>query len=278
MQQVIPISTLHLFPLLDELLIDLLDSLSPEDWQKPTLARLWTVKDIAAHLLDGNVRAIAALDGYEVPVSTPINNNKDLVDYLNSLNAVWVNAMKRVSPQLLINQLKSTGKQYIAYLHTLQPFEQARFSVAWAGEQTSLNWFHIAREYTEKWHHQQQIREAVGKPGLMTRQLFYPCIATLLHALPYTYHHTDAHIGTILKITISSEIGGEWYLLKLADKWILVDLPPLGNVTTQVIIAPDIAWKLFTKGVSPLAAINVSTIHGDIAIGKIVFNTIAVMA
>lgn len=132
MEQVIPISTLHLFPLLDELLIDLLDSLSPEDWQKPTLAGLWTVKDIAAHLLDGNVRAIAALDGYEVPFSTPINNYKDLVDYLDSLNATWVNAMKRVSPQLLINQLKSTGKQYIAYLHTLQPFEQARFSVAWA--------------------------------------------------------------------------------------------------------------------------------------------------
>jgi len=58
MQQVIPIPTLHLFPVLDELLIGLLKSLSADDWNKPTVARLWTVKDIAAHLLDTNVRTI----------------------------------------------------------------------------------------------------------------------------------------------------------------------------------------------------------------------------
>jgi uncharacterized damage-inducible protein DinB len=59
MQQVIPIPTLHLFPVLDELLIELLTSLSADDWNKPTVARLWTVKDIAAHLLDINVRTIS---------------------------------------------------------------------------------------------------------------------------------------------------------------------------------------------------------------------------
>ncbi len=59
MGQAIPIPTLHLFPVLDKLLIDLLFSLSPEEWNKPTVARLWTVKDIAAHLLDGSVRCIA---------------------------------------------------------------------------------------------------------------------------------------------------------------------------------------------------------------------------
>jgi hypothetical protein len=35
--------------------------------------------------------------------------------------------------------------------------------VAWAGEAESKNWFHVARDYSEKWHHQQQIREAVSQ-------------------------------------------------------------------------------------------------------------------
>ena len=46
------ILTQHLFKPLDSKLIELLRSLSPEDWNRPTLAPLWTVKDIAAHLLD----------------------------------------------------------------------------------------------------------------------------------------------------------------------------------------------------------------------------------
>jgi uncharacterized damage-inducible protein DinB len=59
------IETVHLFPLLDAKLIELLRSLSPDDWNKPTVARLWTVKDVAAHLLDGNLRMLSrARDGY----------------------------------------------------------------------------------------------------------------------------------------------------------------------------------------------------------------------
>ena len=48
---------------------------------------------------------------------------------------------------------------------TLPSHGRAIFSVAWAGESESENWFDVARDYTERWHHQQQIRDAVGRPG-----------------------------------------------------------------------------------------------------------------
>jgi hypothetical protein len=278
MQQVIPIPTLHLFPVLDELLIKLLTSLSADDWNKPTVARLWTVKDIAAHLLDTNVRTISYAQGYEVAIAKQINSYQDLVAYLNELNATWVNAMKRVSPQLLIEQLEATGKQYIKHLHTLQPFGQAKYPVSWAGEETSLNWFDIAREYTEKWHHQQQIRDAVGIPGLMTKELFYPCIDTFMYALPHTYRNIDAAEGTVIKITVSSDIGSYWYLLKAADNWQLLKQQPLGTIHAEVIIDPDTAWKFFTKAITPQAAMAKSTVIGNAQLGNTVFSTIAVMA
>jgi hypothetical protein len=66
-------------------------------------------------------------------------------------------------------------------LKELDPFAEAIFSVGWAGEEKSLNWFHIAREYTEKWHHQQQIRLAVGQEQICTQETFiiliskHPC-------------------------------------------------------------------------------------------------------
>ena len=278
MQQVIPIPTLHLFPVLDKLLIELLTSLSPDDWNKPTVARLWTVKDVAAHLLDTNMRSISFAQGYEVAIAKQINSYHDLVAYLNELNATWVNAMKRVSPQLLIQQLESTGKQYIEHLNTLKPFEQAKYPVSWAGETTSLNWFDIAREYTEKWHHQQQIRDAVGVPGLMTKELFYPCIDTFMYALPHAYRNVDAAEGAVIKITVSSEIGGDWYLLKAAQQWELLKQQPSNIIQSEVIIDPETTWKFFTKAITPQTALKRSAIKGDVWLGETVFKTIAVMA
>jgi uncharacterized protein (TIGR03083 family) len=279
MEQLIPIPTLHLFKVLDELLFELLTSLSPDDWNKPTFAKLWTVKDVAAHLLDGNVRDIALLHNYENNQQLPqINSYQDLVNYLNELNAVWVNAMKRMSPQLLIQQLKATGPQYIEYLHTLDPFKPAKYSVAWAGEEQSLNWFHIAREYTEKWHHQQQIREAVNKPALMTRRLIYPCIATFMCALPHTYRNIPAQIGTTISFTISGEAGGTWILQKSGNGWEFKNNIFVSEPAAHITIRPDIAWKLFTKAISPSTAIENSIIQGDNYLAVGIFNMVAVMA
>ena len=44
-----PILTAHLFPKLDGMLIELLRSLAPEDWEKPTVSPKWKVKDVASH-------------------------------------------------------------------------------------------------------------------------------------------------------------------------------------------------------------------------------------
>jgi uncharacterized protein (TIGR03083 family) len=279
MEQLIPIPTLHLFKVLDDLLIELLTSLSPDDWNKPTPAKLWTVKDVAGHLLDGNVRDIAALDNYAPPVSAQINSYQDLVNYLNELNAVWVNAMKRMSPQLLLQLLKTTGPKFIEYMHTLDPFKPAKYSVAWAGEEQSLNWFHIAREYTEKWHHQQQIREAVNKKSaLMTRELFYPCIATFMCALPHAYRNIPAQTGTTISFTISGEAGGAWVLQKDDNGWQLQNNISVADPAAYITIPPDIAWKLFTKAILPATAIESSTIKGNNNLATGIFNMVAVMA
>jgi uncharacterized protein (TIGR03083 family) len=279
MQRAVLISTLHLFAKLDELLISLLQSLSANDWHKPTLAGLWTVKDVAAHLLDGNVRAIAALHNYEPPFTAQINSYQDLVNFLNQLNAGWVDAMKRVSPTLLVDQLESTGKQYIQYMHTLKLFEPAKYSVAWAGEEQSLNWFHIAREYTEKWHHQQQIREAVGQQdALMTKELFYPCIATFMKALPHAYRNINADEGSVISFTISGDAGGTWLLQKDSNSWQFADHSTHTQPLSSVTLPPDVAWKLFTKAITPQAAKDSSSITGDPEMSAGIFSMITVMA
>jgi uncharacterized protein (TIGR03083 family) len=275
--QPIPIETLPLFAELDLLLLELLRSLTSEDWQRPTLARLWTVKDVAAHLLDGNLRTLSMLrDGHfgEAPDDF---SYAGLVAYLNCLNADWVQAMRRLSPAVLIALLEQSGAEYTAHLHALNPWAPAAFSVAWAGETESKNWFHIARDYTEKWHHQQQIREAVGQTApLLTPALFRPFIETLLRGLPHAYRAVEAPVGTRVQVHIDTAAGGIWELLRTADAWQLAS-PATAAPTAEITLAPEVAWRLFTKGLSPAEAEPLVRLAGDVRLAKAALGLVAVM-
>ena len=132
--------------------------MSKEKWQAQTVAKLWKVKDVVAHLLDGNVRLVSILRDEHKLQMPKIDSYTDLVNWLNQLNAEWVNAMKRLSPEVLLDLIKKTGKPYYEYYASLDPYGPSQIPVSWAGEEESKNWMHIAREYTEKFLHQQQIR------------------------------------------------------------------------------------------------------------------------
>ncbi|GAB2849231.1 maleylpyruvate isomerase N-terminal domain-containing protein [Hymenobacter ruber] len=277
MSQALPIETLPLFPELDHLLLELLQSLTPADWQRPTLARQWTVKDIAAHLLDGNLRTLSMLrDGYfgEAPNDFSYTG---MVAYLNRLNADWVRAARRLSPAVLIDWLAQSGAEYTAYLNTLDPWGPAPWPVGWAGESESLNWFHIARDYTEKWHHQQQIREALGQSApLMEPALFRPFIETMMRGLPHAYRAVAAPVGTVVRVVISGNAGGVWELNRAAEGWHLQP-PGAAAPAATLTLAPADAWQLFTKGLGAAEARERAQVAGDENLVLAALRMVAVM-
>ena len=145
---------------------------------------------------------------------------------------------------MLVLLHETTGPHYINYYASLHPFKKSPFAVNWAGEKQSLNSMHIAREYTEKWLHQQQIREALNNDELMIRELFYPFIDIFMLALPHTYSNVSAKDGTLIRITISGETGGSWHLVRRAKKWVL-DKTELSVPASEFFFEPADAWKLF---------------------------------
>lgn len=273
-----PIFVVELLLELNQELIRLLRGLTPEDWQKPTLAKLWTVKDIASHLLDGNIRRISVQkDAYVGEPPAIIHSYQDLVAYLNQLNADWVKATRRISPRILINLLEQTGQEVYEVLKELDPYGKALYPVAWAGEEESQNWFDIAREYTERWHHQQQIRLTVNKPGMMNRKFYYPLLDTFMRALPHTYRSTADKDGTLVKVTVTGEGGGIWYVHKLARQWRLV-IDANAEPDAEVIIPAGIAWRMFTKGIDRVSARENIKLNGQLSLCEPVLQMLAVMA
>ncbi len=271
------IHTQHLFPILDSRLITLLRTLSDDEWNAPTRAKLWRVKDVAAHLLDTNIRILSmSRDAYTGETPTDTHSYSDLVAFLNRLNADWVAASRRISPRVLTDLLESTGLQHSQHMAGLDLHTQAVFSVAWAGHDTSPNWFHIAREYTEKWHHQQQIREAVSKPGIESRELYYPVLDTFLRALPYHYRNVQADQGTTVSVTITGEAGGTWVMRRESDGWMF---SATTSAPDAMITLPDTeAWKLFTKGLLAEEAEKHVTLNGNLLLTRPILSLVAVMA
>jgi uncharacterized protein (TIGR03083 family) len=276
-----PVAPVHLadrFAPLDTELIALLRGLGPDDWGRPTACALWTVKDIAAHLLDGNLRRLSfQRDGLPAEPDVPIHGYRDLVRYLNRLNAEWVTAARRISPALLIDLLEHTGRQVAELFGRLDPDAPALFPVAWAGETQSANWFDIGREYTERWLHQQQIRDAVGAPGLSSREWMHPVLDLFLRALPHRYRDVTAEPGTELDITVEGAAGGDWTLRREAGGWRLyagASRAPAASVRMD----QDTAWRLFSKGLDPTEARERVTVEGDQALGSVVLGAFAVMA
>ncbi|HEY6268657.1 MAG TPA: maleylpyruvate isomerase N-terminal domain-containing protein [Candidatus Acidoferrum sp.] len=272
-----PIFTAHLFPKVDGMLIELLRSLGPGDWEKQTVSPRWKVKDVAAHLLDTALRGVSiGRDGYVAETSS-IHSAADLAAFINRLNAEGVSVYRRLSPAVLIALMEVAATSLAKFLASRDPYAMAPFGVSWAGEEKSANWFDTAREFTERWHHQQQIRFAVNKPGIMARELYHPVLDCFLRALPFTYRAISAQPGTYVQINVSGECGGSWYLCRVGEAWALLR-EPAGEKVSETTIPQDIAWRIFTKGIDRESALSQLNITGDTKLGQYVLGMISVVA
>lgn len=274
MNELQPIRTEHLFAPLDKHLIELLEGLEPDDWGRSALPK-WSVKDIAAHLLDSNLRRLSiARDGFW---GEPFHGSStdELHAFLNKLNHDWVQASKRLSPTVLIALLRESGKELASYFESLDPFAPAVFAVSWAGEDHSVNWFDVAREYTEKWHHQQQIRDVVGKPGIMTREFYAPVIDTFMRVLPFTYRNTTAEPCLQIQIRVTGECGGTWFLRRDEGCWRLQ--AGRADAACEIVIPGELSWKLFTKGLGKEEAVRAIEVRGDSKLAEPLFTATAIV-
>ena len=278
MKPVGPVHLVHLFPGLHRELMTMLRRLEPADWSRPTACALWSVKDIVAHLLDSCLRRLSfGRDRLDATPTRPIAGYADLVGYLNDLNAEWVAATRRLSPAVLMDLMDLADPQLQSYFETLDPGATGTFGVAWAGEDHSSNWFDIGREYTERWLHQQQIRDAVGAPGLNARPWLHPVLDMFVRALPFTYQKVEAGPGSSIELAICGDAGGVWTLARGPERWLLYrgsDSRP----NTRVTLDQETAWKLFSKSLSAERASRDIRIEGELRLGQPILGALAVMA
>jgi uncharacterized protein (TIGR03083 family) len=283
-----PVGPIYVNDLFDDeraLLLSTLESLSREQWDMPTICAGWSVKDIAAHLIADDLGPVSRRrDGH---AGTWFSGEwDDLLRFINRQNEDWVAAMRRVSGPLIVELLRFSGERVFAVYRSLD-LDSMGPVVDWAGPDPAPMWLHVAREYTERWLHGQQIYDALGVRRAKERRLFGPVLDTFVRALPHTYRDVDAPAGTHVLLEITGEAGGRWSLVRESgpkqgdteaqSPWGLfeaVETAPAAIVTLD----QETAWRLFTKGIDPVTARDRATIAGDVELGEVALRTVSILA
>jgi uncharacterized protein (TIGR03083 family) len=271
-----PILCAHLLRKVDGRLLELLAGLRPDEWDLETVAPQWRVRDVAAHLLDTVLRKLSLVrDGWFVEPAE-ISSPEDLARLVNRLNHEGVTVFRRLSPSILISWMTLACRESAEFHESLDPFAPAVFPVSWAGQDHSLNWFDTARELTERWHHQQQIRHSAGRPGLMIPELYHPVLDCFLRGLPHAYRRVAAAPGTIVRTEVSGECGGVWQIAREPATW--VPAPLTDRWDSRIVIPQEIAWRVFTRGIRREEAEMQVYIEGDRNLGLQVLDLTAIVA
>lgn len=271
-----PVLVNPLFPELLQHLLETLRGLSPADWLKPTACAGWRVREVALHLLGDDVGMLSSRrDGYSI--QTQIDSWESLVDFINLSNRNWIDGLQRISPRLIVDFLSLTGPQVCELFDQLDPYAIGG-PVNWAGPEPAPVWLDLAREYTERWHHQQHIREAVGLPLLTQPRYLGPVLATFMFAFPYTYRDVKAEPGSTISLTIGGPAGNRWFIQRDEDAWLLHQGKPEVKPLAEITLDQDTAWRLFSNGLDRKIAKQRMIFEGDVTLAHKALEIVSILA
>jgi uncharacterized protein (TIGR03083 family) len=253
--------------------LELLGGLGVGDWDRPTVCPGWTVKDVTAHVLHDDLRRLAGMrDSHRGPRS---QDGEPLAVFSARVNQEWVTAARCLSTRQLVELLTLTGGQ-VAGMWQQQDLEADGTVVSWAGLEPSPVWLDAAREFTEYWTHQQQVRDATSRPGLTGREFLAPALDTFLRALPFTLANTDADEGAQVQVTITGEAAMAWVATRERSGWRL-DRGAAARPAALVEADGDTMWRLCTRGITPQAAQARVRVQGDPGLAEQVLEIVSII-
>jgi uncharacterized protein (TIGR03083 family) len=260
-----------------EALVRLLEELPDDAWTVPTINARWNVHDLALHLLGDDLSWLSAhRDPPHQRAAPVIEDFAELAEAIEAANDRWVEAAKPIlSPQLTVELLRFVGAGLDDFMAQLDLACEGP-SVGWSGTGSSPVWLHIGREYTERWMHQQQIRDAVGRPGLTERKWLHPVLDLFMRAMPRAFEEISAAVGIEVEVTIVGPAGGTWVVRRGASRWHLA-AGPAEDPAAVVRMPQDLGWRLFCRNLAvELALSSIQTI-GDGRLAVAACRAVAVM-
>jgi hypothetical protein len=155
------------------------------------------------------------------------------------MNQEFVDVAQGWSPAVLVDLLEHLGPQLDRTWADLDLSVVGEGDVWWADAGVPAPvWLDVAREYSEFCVHQQQIRDALGRPGADDPALLGPVIDTFMRGLPNTLRVQRAAAGSTVRVDVQGPGGGTWVTARGPSRWRL-DAPNGRPADALVQVSPD---------------------------------------
>ena len=139
---------------------DVLGELSEDEWQLPSPLPGWSVQDNVAHIL-GTEAMLAGEPGPDVEIDREANAH--VRNDIGAFNEQWVESLRAVPPSEVLARFRELMRTRLAALEQMSDDEWNAESFTPAGKDTYGRFMQI-RAF-DCWLHEQDIRDAVGRPG-----------------------------------------------------------------------------------------------------------------
>lgn len=243
-------------------LVAILGSLNPDDWGRETPCPGWTVHDLVLHLLGDDFVVLSVLrDGHSAPL--PSDSPESLAGMIDQLNADWIRAAAgRLSPRMLRGLLVWAGEETHKFFASVEFDAASPMGVSWAGEPPSPHGLEVAREFTERWLHQQQLREAVGRSALADPVLTRVLLQSLAHCLPVAYSSAVEPAGTTVKLDITDFPTLSFGLRSEPPGWRLLRGADLSEADCSIVAPAEPLWRAWSTNGEPAALREMAVVTG----------------
>ncbi len=218
-------------------LIELLAGLDDAQWAMPTECPAYSVKGIASHILGDDLSLLSRQRDSAVQGLVLMAERMPGADFrslLDGFNDQWVEAVRFLSPSLMLQLLDLAGQWTHRYYCDVDPNAPGEpvplFGVAFGD--TSPFWHAIAREYLERWAHHSQIRRALELGSLADAPFL-----EVGHAIIATVAGAPTSDDT----TPSADPDSLWTIgpIVLGPRSQAADILTLGHTATQVATLVD---------------------------------------
>jgi uncharacterized protein (TIGR03083 family) len=254
------------------MLLRLVQDLGSDEWERPTAAAPWLVRDVVAHLLGDDLSRLARTRDGHSPAGP--QQNESLAAFIHRFNDEWVRAARRVSPRLLLDLLDLTSPQVLALWRDID-LDAMTEPVTWAGPGPAPVWLDCARDFTEYWIHQQQIRDVTGRTDDSDPAVMHLVLDTFLRAMPQTLAGYDRPEGTTLDVAVTGAGGGQWSWQRQGGLWLPVD--DADGSTLMTFRDAEVLWRLCTRLIEPDEARRHVTVVGDQALADAALRIVSII-
>jgi uncharacterized protein (TIGR03083 family) len=233
----------HMIAALDDewdALVALAGDLAPGDWSQPTDLPGWTVKDVYAHVI--GIESV--LLGRQGPAMVVPDGLPHVRNEMGRANEAWVMAYRRCSGSEVLADLAEVVTERRAMLART---DAAAFDApSWtpAGEDTYGRFMRI--RVMDQWFHEQDVREAVGRPGHLSGLAPEVVLDELSSAMGYVVgKQANFPEGSSVRINLRGPMSHRWDIA-VTDRARVVD--QLSGEPTVTITMPGATFCRIAGG------------------------------